>query len=239
MPKGIYERTEYHRIISINNLSKRKKIPKKCDKCGRLMGGKHKCPTKEEQINQINKNFTKENREKGRNTRLKRIREGKITFEYLMQPRSAETKRKISKTKKALYAVGLHKLNPLIRKGVCLNSGRTHFTSKNGGKNHWNWQGGKYKDRKTIYQSLEYNKWRKKIFIRDDFTCQICGIRNKKRVGKSIVLHAHHKKPVSTNKELIFNIDNGITLCKKCHINIHRGKKKCEKPIKKKSLKLK
>ena len=79
----------------------------------------------------------------------------------------------------------------------------------NKGCNNPNWKGGisplQQKDRKRI----EYKLWRQAVFARDNWTCHECG----KRGG----IHAHHVKPFSTYPELRFAIDNGITLCYKCH----------------------
>jgi hypothetical protein len=61
---------------------------------------------------------------------------------------------------------------------------------------------------------MEYKRWRKKVFIRDNYTCQLCSIRN-------VELHAHHKKPKSTHRHLIFEVSNGITLCGNCHNRYH------------------
>lgn len=58
-------------------------------------------------------------------------------------------------------------------------------------------------------------RWRKAVFKRDNWTCQGCEIR-----GGS--LRAHHKKPWSTHPELRYEIDNGITLCKDCHVPADR-----------------
>lgn len=60
----------------------------------------------------------------------------------------------------------------------------------------------------------EYNKWRKAVFDRDDYTCQKCGIRG----GR---LNAHHIKPFAYYPELRLDINNGISLCEKCHMAVH------------------
>ena len=60
---------------------------------------------------------------------------------------------------------------------------------------------------------LDYKIWRKKVFIRDNFTCKCCG--SKKR------LNAHHKLSYKIYNTLRFDVDNGITLCERCHSKFH------------------
>ncbi len=61
--------------------------------------------------------------------------------------------------------------------------------------------------------------WRKQVFIRDDYTCWKCG----KKGGYK---NAHHINPYHKNKELRYDVNNGITLCKECHIEYHSKYKK-------------
>ena len=63
---------------------------------------------------------------------------------------------------------------------------------------------------------MKYVRWYKKVFIRDNYTCKHCGKRGKGN------LNAHHLESYSDNEELRYNIDNGITLCEKCHKNFHK-----------------
>lgn len=66
----------------------------------------------------------------------------------------------------------------------------------------------------------EYQDWRSKVFERDDYTCKRCGYRG----GE---LNAHHIKPYKNNKKERLDLNNGITLCKKCHVEEHKkGSKK-------------
>lgn len=67
---------------------------------------------------------------------------------------------------------------------------------------------------KTIYKLKKYKEWRLKVFKRDRFTCQLCN-----KVGG--FLQAHHIKMKYKFPELIFDILNGITLCYRCHQEVH------------------
>jgi hypothetical protein len=78
------------------------------------------------------------------------------------------------------------------------------------GERNRHWNGGVTKEHLSIMNKREYRLWRDAIFNRDNFTCQHCG----KRGGN---LEAHHIKPFSEYPDLRFNIDNGVTLCLKCH----------------------
>ena len=77
------------------------------------------------------------------------------------------------------------------------------------------WKGGVSKENERIRNGIESRLWREAVFARDNWTCQKC----KTKGGK---LHPHHIQNFAQFKELRFAIDNGITLCKKCHIEFHR-----------------
>lgn len=87
------------------------------------------------------------------------------------------------------------------------------------GIKHWNWQGGitEIPSRDVLYKG--YKEWRKKVYRRDGFKCVLCG------ENKSGQLQAHHIKPRASNKELILEVSNGLTVCKKCHKEIHYGER--------------
>ena len=66
-------------------------------------------------------------------------------------------------------------------------------------------------DRENInrYTSFLYKEWRRQVFEKDGQKCIRClGIYR---------LSAHHIIPWKRNKKLRFVVDNGLTLCNKCH----------------------
>ena len=81
------------------------------------------------------------------------------------------------------------------------------------------WKGGKTKRATILRTRAIYLKWRDSVFERDLYICQKCGVFNGN--GKKIILNAHHIKPFSEFEELRFEISNGITLCRDCHILEH------------------
>lgn len=87
-----------------------------------------------------------------------------------------------------------------------------------GEKNSW-WKGGITPENKKARKTLEYITWRKGVFERDNYTCQMCKART--TAGEKIYLHAHHIKPFYKYKKLRTVLSNGITLCIGCHRKIH------------------
>ena len=99
----------------------------------------------------------------------------------------------------------------------------------NSGENNHFWKGGKTKLSLQIRNSVEYSFWRKQIFERDNYTCQICGRKNKK--GDKVIIEVDHIYPFSKilddfditsieeaiSCEKIWDIENGRTLCRECH----------------------
>lgn len=82
----------------------------------------------------------------------------------------------------------------------------------NKGENNPNWiDGGKHEDYLNhLRKSEEWKNWREHVFQRDNYTCQLCG-------EKGLELHPHHILQKCDYPDLIFEVDNGITLCKDCH----------------------
>lgn len=101
------------------------------------------------------------------------------------------------------------------------NTGKTHFkkgyTPWNKGKKlprgekAPNWKGGTSKSHRDGYCSSDYKLWRKAVFEKDNYTC-ICGFN-----GKEGYITAHHIKSWKDYPELRYVVENGLTLCEKCH----------------------
>lgn len=101
---------------------------------------------------------------------------------------------------------------------------REMMSTKMRGKNGSNWQGGITLSNLRIRNSFKYRQWRSDIFERDKYTCQRCG-------KTKCWIEAHHIKMFSIiikendirtpeealSCEELWNINNGITFCKKCH----------------------
>jgi len=83
------------------------------------------------------------------------------------------------------------------------------------GHKHYAWKGGKPWER---FKGRQYLDWRNAVLERDRYRCQDCGRECRKREKG---LAAHHIKPYSLFPEFRFDIDNGITLCRVCHMAAH------------------
>lgn len=108
-------------------------------------------------------------------------------------------------------------------KPKCLDCGKevSHYESKRcnvckfntiRGENNYQW----IVDRTEVLEkhrlrgTKEWSYWRKCVFERDEYTCKECG-------ASGVYLEPHHIIPVRSDKSKIFDINNGITLCRPCH----------------------
>jgi 5-methylcytosine-specific restriction endonuclease McrA len=64
---------------------------------------------------------------------------------------------------------------------------------------------------KRNYNDQKYKDWRKKVYLRDNHTCQWPGCKYKGR------LNAHHIHKWANYPSLRYDINNGVTLCYKHH----------------------
>ena len=136
-----------------------------------------------------------------------------------------ETKEKMSKARSGIN-------NPNYGKPMTRETKRKLSKAKigmNTGESNCNWKGGITPLNHSIRTNYKYRQWRDDVFTRDDFTCQECG-------EKGCYLHAHHietfssiiqKYEITSIGEALecaelWNINNGITLCKECHKELHK-----------------
>ncbi|PWU05322.1 MAG: hypothetical protein C5B43_03490 [Verrucomicrobia bacterium] len=106
--------------------------------------------------------------------------------------------------------LGKHHLEETKRK-ISLNR-----KGKGNKEKQWKWKGGitseNYKQRRTFQMTMK-----KQIFERDNYTCQLCGVRG-------VDLQVDHIQPWAEYVELRFKMENCRTLCAKCHYQITFGK---------------
>ena len=109
------------------------------------------------------------------------------------------------------------------------------YRDKLKGENNYNWKGGVNTLYGAIRSCFEYRQWRSDVFARDSFTCQKCGDNR----GGNLI--SHHKKAfikilqyyeITTLEqalrcEELWSINNGITLYKDCHREVHRKVAPC------------
>lgn len=153
-------------------------------------------------------------------------------------PLKQETKEKLSKAHLGKKFSDDHKLN-ISQARIGIKFSETHLenlrkinalkkkTMK--GDKCWRWKGGITPIKKQIRESYKYKEWRHKCFLKDNFTCQKCNI-------KGGDLEVHHKKPfykllkeatsymplfsiyeASMFYSPMWDINNGMTLCQRCH----------------------
>lgn len=68
---------------------------------------------------------------------------------------------------------------------------------------------------KTRMSDLKYKRWSVDVKKRDGFKCRICS------ESKSNEMVSHHLNGWHWFEEGRFDVDNGVTLCKSCHLNFH------------------
>ena len=92
---------------------------------------------------------------------------------------------------------------------------RRKISNAQKGEKSKNWKGGITSKLLAIRDSIEIRLWREAVFARDNWTCQ----KTKKHSNKLV---AHHIRNFSSNPELRFAIDNGITLLDSVHREFHK-----------------
>ncbi len=134
---------------------------------------------------------------------------------------TSETKKKISESQKGEKHHNYGKHLTMAHRG--------NISKAISGEKCYKWRGGISLLTHRIRESFKNRQWISDVFSRDNFTCNICGTRG-------CYLHAHHIKSFNSilqyyeiitlgealNCAELWNINNGITLCKECHKKIHK-----------------
>jgi len=207
MPKGVYERTEYHQEI-LRNLPQRFKkgsIPWHKGTKGLIKGyWKDKSMTEETKRKISNANKGKKRTEETK----KKIKESNYWRGKKRPPFTDEHRQKMSEAQKGRI------ISPETRKKM------SEATS---GEKNWRW----IKDRTKLKKDNRrndpaYHVWRKMVWERDGFKCKINNSDCKGRI------EAHHILSWRNYKELRYKVNNGITLC---HYHHPRKRVEVEKAI--------
>lgn len=87
----------------------------------------------------------------------------------------------------------------------------------NSGSNHYNWNSNISDEERYAGRHVKHKGWRKLVYEKDWYRCVCCGDKS----GGNLV--AHHLFDYSTYPEKRFDVENGVTLCRKCHKDFHIG----------------
>ncbi len=108
---------------------------------------------------------------------------------------------------------------------------RLKIANSERGEKNYNWKGGWYDSVDAhIRTTFQYRQWRSDVYTRDDYTCQLCGERGKiinadhyPKTFKQIIVENDIKTIQDAfSCDELWNINNGRTLCKPCHIKRHK-----------------
>lgn len=106
------------------------------------------------------------------------------------------------------------------------------------GSNGSRWEGGITPLNLSIRRSLRYREWRSSVFSRDNYTCKMCLVEGSYIEADHIkpfciILQENNIKSLDESFKCLelWDINNGRTLCKKCHseTDTYRGKAKLSK----------
>jgi hypothetical protein len=124
-------------------------------------------------------------------------------------PVSEETKQKLSNITKEQWKDGVPEeyriKSSCVRRGISVEEFDGFATDND--------------QRKNRGERNLHLEWRRQIFERDNYTCQLCGIKS--GCGHRLILNAHHIKHWKDYPELRRDLNNGVTLCKDCHNYVH------------------
>lgn len=157
---------------------------------------------------------------------------------------SKEKKRNYRHTKEALSKIvssSIGRVHP-PRSIEWKTKQRESKKGMNSGEKSYLWKGGITPINDKIRHSVEYKNWRDRIFQRDNYTCLNCkavGTRlnaDHYPIAFSIVLEEIKNKygiesllDIAMRYPKLWDINNGRTLCVRCHKDVHKTKKNANK----------
>ena len=65
------------------------------------------------------------------------------------------------------------------------------------------------------FNNKKLTRWSRLVRKRDSYCCYLC-----EECDRDRVMQAHHIKPKHIYPELAYDLYNGITLCRRCHMEI-------------------
>lgn len=122
--------------------------------------------------------------------------------------------KRTEETKERMRLSKLGNQNPMYGKHLS-DETKAKLSKAHSGTNAYNYKGISsfdYLERRRFQNAMQ-----KRVFERDNYTCQLCGERGK-------ALQVDHIQSWADYVELRFNIENCRTLCMKCHYEITFGK---------------
>lgn len=88
------------------------------------------------------------------------------------------------------------------------------------GEKNCNWKGGRA-GVQNLRWCPEYTMWKKAVLRTKGKQCGVCGEGSSRKT----FIHVHHIKSWATYPEYRFDVNNGLPVCKQCHLKLHTKKK--------------
>ena len=196
MPSGVYIRTEYHRAINRGRIrGEETRIKLRLSH----LGHRHLEESKRK-IAEASKFRWQDPEYKNKVIRSisKSLKGRIITPEWRGKISESKSGQKYPFRKRSGPQTDEHRRHESLAQRKIIMEGRHNF-----------YIDGRSKE-KEQYDNFEWRTWRLKVFKRDNYICQNCGKLN-------CYLEPHHIIPKRVDRDRIYDIDNGITLCRKCH----------------------